>query len=50
MKDKLKNTSSNVMEDGCIYLRDRMIRDTIAARLMLIRSHCRGDSGMSTAS
>jgi len=37
------------MKDGCIYLRDRMIRDTIAARLDADKKVIvEGDSGMST--
>ena len=39
----------NVVEDDCIYLRDRMIRDTIAARLDADKKVIvEGDSGMST--
>ncbi len=38
----------NAMEDGCIYLRDRIIRDTIAARLDADKKVIvEGDSGMS---
>ncbi len=44
-----KILSPNVMEDGCMYLRDRIIRDTIAARLDVDRKVIvEGDSGMST--
>lgn len=39
----------NTMENGCIYLRDRIIRDTIAARLDADKKVIvEGDSGMST--
>jgi len=39
----------NVMEDGCMYLKDRIIRDTIAARLDADKKVIiEGDSGMST--
>lgn len=39
----------NAMEDGCMYLRDRIIRDTIAARLDADKKVIvEGDSGMST--
>ena len=39
----------NVMEGDCIYLRDRIIRDTIAARLDADKKVIvEGDSGMST--
>lgn len=39
----------NVIEDGCLYLRDGIIRDTIAARLDADRKvFVEGDAGMST--
>jgi len=44
-----KILSPNIMEDGCLYVRDGIIRDTIAARLDSDMSVIvEGDAGMST--